>query len=131
LYSLARNSVDFDASLYAIFDVDHSCREHFGEVFGQDQGLGCAVIVSRTEASGIPSVCRDSSDDCSARNVNMVAQTLTADENGHLEIICRHERNRVANASLTSLEGEVLFAIDDLDPGESVQVDIGGSAPPE
>ena len=57
----------------------------------------------------------------------MVTEILTADEHGRLEIVCQREQAAVANASLTSLEGKVSFFIDNLEPGESVQVDIVGS----
>ena len=59
----------------------------------------------------------------------MGTQMLTADEHGRLEIVCQREHAAVANASLTSLEGEVSFVIDSLEPGESVQIDIGGNGP--
>ena len=59
----------------------------------------------------------------------MVIQTLAADENGRLEIVCQREHAAVANASLTSLEGEISFVIDNLEPGESIQVDIARNGP--
>ena len=59
----------------------------------------------------------------------MNTQTFTADENGRLEIVCQREHAAVANVSLTSLEGEISFLIDSLEPGESVQIDISGNGP--
>jgi hypothetical protein len=56
----------------------------------------------------------------------MSTRTVTTDEDGRLEIHCQRERDAIANASLTSVEGETVFVIDDLEPEESVEIGFAG-----
>lgn len=51
-------------------------------------------------------------------------QTIAADESGHLQILCRRDRDVTANVNVVTEDGEVFLQIGGLDPGELIQIDI-------
>lgn len=54
----------------------------------------------------------------------MSSTTATPGENGQLEIVCHRNGEVEPSASLTNIEGAVSLLIDDLEPNESVEIEI-------
>lgn len=54
----------------------------------------------------------------------MPSTTAIPGENGQLEIVCHRDGAAEPSASLTNIEGEISLLIDDLEPNESIEIEI-------
>jgi hypothetical protein len=54
----------------------------------------------------------------------MTSTTAVPGENGQLEIVCHRNGETEPSASLTNIEGEVSMLISDLEPNETVEIEI-------
>ncbi|WP_049996906.1 hypothetical protein [Halococcus sediminicola] len=54
----------------------------------------------------------------------MASTTAVPGENGQLEIVCHRNGAAEPGASLTNIEGEISLLISDLEPNETVEIEI-------
>ena len=54
----------------------------------------------------------------------MASTTVDPGKNGQLEIVCHRDGAVEPRASLTNIEGEISLLIDDLEPNESIEIEI-------
>lgn len=54
----------------------------------------------------------------------MASTTAVPGENGQLEIVCHRNGAVEPGASLTNIEGEISLLISDLEPNETVEIEI-------
>ena len=54
----------------------------------------------------------------------MASTTAVPGENGQVEIVCHRNGAAEPSASLTNIEGEISLLISDLEPNETIEIEI-------